>query len=203
MRIMTDEVPDLSDVAFALVGRQLAVVGGVFEGDDVRVPLRDEPGEACLGGFDVRGREDVFDCNEADFLELLDVRSGEIVRRPRGAVRLPAAVHAAGDLIGTEVGEAHRTKLYHAACGFAGHGPWKLGRRWFAKPQAAVRGESAPRRRASEVAGGPRPLEVEPADAAVAVEDLAGEVQAGDFARSHRAVVDLVQRHAAGGDLGV
>src|SRR5687768_257527 len=73
----------------------------------------------------------------------------------------------------------------------------------FGEPAAAFHAFLAPRGCTREVSRRPRPLEVEPADAAVAVEDFAGEVQAGDAPRSHRAVIDFAERHAAGGDLGV
>src|SRR4051794_38757700 len=56
---------------------------------------------------------------------------------------------------------------------------------------------------AGEEAGGPGPLEVEATDAAVAIEDFAGEVEVGRLARLHGAVVDLAQGDAAGGDFGV
>src|SRR4051812_30252564 len=49
----------------------------------------------------------------------------------------------------------------------------------------------------------PCPLEVESADAAVDVEDLAAEIEVGDDARFHRAHVHLIQRHTSRRDLGV
>src|SRR5260370_31107781 len=49
----------------------------------------------------------------------------------------------------------------------------------------------------------PGPLEVEAADAAVDVEDLAAEVEAFAETRFHRIQINLLQRHAAGGNLGV
>src|SRR5436190_19695136 len=56
---------------------------------------------------------------------------------------------------------------------------------------------------AGDVAGGPGPLEVEPADPAVTVENFSGEIEAVDFARFHRAEVDLRERDAAGCDFRI
>src|SRR5580704_4048273 len=58
-------------------------------------------------------------------------------------------------------------------------------------------------RASGEEAGCPRPLKVESADPAVAVQRLARQVQAGNFPRLHRAEIDLVQRNAPGRHLGV
>ena len=67
--------------------------------------------------------------------------------------------------------------------------------------QSAV---SAPRDRLPRhPARRPRPLEVEAAEPPVHVEDLAHEVEARLPPRLHRRGVDLVERNASGGDLGV
>src|SRR2546423_9877686 len=59
------------------------------------------------------------------------------------------------------------------------------------------------KRGSRHVAARPRPLKIEPPNAAVHVEDLADERQPRTDARLHRRWVDLVERHAAGRDLGV
>ena len=62
----------------------------------------------------------------------------------------------------------------------------------------------APRRLfTSQPAGAPGGLEVVAADQAVEVEDLAGEVQPGNDAALQRPRIDLVERDAAAGHLGL
>ena len=46
-------------------------------------------------------------------------------------------------------------------------------------------------------------MEVEAADTAVAVEHFANEIKPGDFSGFHRAVIDFVEGHAPGGNLGI
>ena len=62
---------------------------------------------------------------------------------------------------------------------------------------------TARRRLAGEPAGAPGGLEVVAADQAVEVEDLAREVQAGNQPALERLGIDLVERDAAAGDLGL
>ena len=58
-------------------------------------------------------------------------------------------------------------------------------------------------RSACDVAGGPCPLEVEPADAAVDIEDFSDEPEVGGGSGLEVFAVDLFEGYAPGGDFGV
>ena len=72
-------------------------------------------------------------------------------------------------------------------------------RTWVAATCQMAGGDAA----AGDVAGRPRPLEVEPADPAVDVEHFADQKQPRAHPRLHRRRIDLGQRDAAGRGLGV
>src|SRR5882672_4487286 len=59
------------------------------------------------------------------------------------------------------------------------------------------REQGLPERLSGDESRRPRPLEVESADAAIAIQNLAYEIQTGTSSRLHRGRIDFLQRHTA------